>query len=194
MALSPRILRKLVHSVLPTPDDVDRFLIDEMPEVAQRLGSGMNQLAKINLLLQLRDSDEILTKLQEAYPNDMIRALSLLNITPTLEAGSKHNQPAVKSINFLKTNDHATAIELLLHNDGEAIFITEALIQCTRADRGRHWARPPIFTYEVRVGVVTDESGTVASLTGSASEPADSLGRPIQAMLWTCGTGREFVL
>jgi hypothetical protein len=57
--------RKLLKSALPLDTDLEAFCLDFFPQVHRRFGSGMERLAKENLLLSLIDTAEIVRRLQE---------------------------------------------------------------------------------------------------------------------------------
>lgn len=66
--LTRQDLRRLLEQNFPTDGDFDAFLIDHFPAVKRRCSSGMDRLAKTNLLFELVESTVLSEKLRTAYP------------------------------------------------------------------------------------------------------------------------------
>lgn len=71
--LSRPHLRALLFDVLRTDSDLEAFLLDYFPDVKRRVSSGMIRDAKVNLLLEVEDLEQIYAMLTAAYPAQVKR-------------------------------------------------------------------------------------------------------------------------
>lgn len=68
-----RWLRDQINDFFRTDSDLDAFVIDYCPEVANRLGQSTDRVARVNLLFQLVDEQELASRLQAADPHRRAR-------------------------------------------------------------------------------------------------------------------------
>lgn len=61
-------LRHTLERVIRTDSDLEALCIDYFPDVSRRFSGGMDRTAKINLLLTMKDPDEILQSLMSLFP------------------------------------------------------------------------------------------------------------------------------
>ncbi len=71
-------LRRLIGEVLRLDPDLDAFCIDYFPNAFRRFTSGMDRMAKENILLQSADRSSILQHLREDYPHEVASRQDLL--------------------------------------------------------------------------------------------------------------------
>lgn len=74
-SLSISELRKVLRKCIRTSADFAAFCLDYFPDVQQRLTSEMDGLARENLLLSLRNTEEILQRLRECCPEGVHQSL-----------------------------------------------------------------------------------------------------------------------
>lgn len=79
-------LRRIIETLL-IGDDIDSFFLDYYPEIKRQCSSGMTRAAKINLLLERADHDEIIMYLRQNHPKDLFPYKNPIfkanNISPT---------------------------------------------------------------------------------------------------------------
>lgn len=74
MTLSPELeltkamARKFLDAILVTDSELDAFCIDFFPDVHRRFSNNMERVVKVNLLLELKESQEILKRLHLFQP------------------------------------------------------------------------------------------------------------------------------
>lgn len=61
-------LRKLLNDALRTESDLETFCLDYFPAVKQKMGSGMERVAKVTLLFECVDAEAIASALVDLYP------------------------------------------------------------------------------------------------------------------------------
>lgn len=66
-------LRKFIMKVMINDSDLDAYCLDYFPDVKGKFSNGMDRVAKVNLLLELEQSDEILRRLRESEPERYAR-------------------------------------------------------------------------------------------------------------------------
>ncbi len=75
MGLAASDVRKVLDELLRTDADLVAFAMDAELVAAKRFSDGMDRVAKVNLLLQLHEPDEILARLRKRDPERTKRAL-----------------------------------------------------------------------------------------------------------------------
>jgi hypothetical protein len=88
-------LRRLLEELMPTDSEYDAFVLDYFPAVKKRSPSGMDRIAKTNLLLESINQSLICSKLREAFP-DVYRYM--ITIESGADAGRKYPLPSEGSI------------------------------------------------------------------------------------------------
>ena len=78
MSFTSGEVRKLLQAVLRTDADLHAFCIDCRLPAASRFSEGMDRVAKVNLLLQLHEPDELLSLLRKYAPERTMRELATL--------------------------------------------------------------------------------------------------------------------
>ena len=72
-------LRKVIGAVLVLDSELDAFCLDRFPSVKYHFTHGMDRLSKVNLLLELEETKEILNNLRSYAPNKLKKYENLLN-------------------------------------------------------------------------------------------------------------------
>lgn len=72
------VLRKLIDDVLLSDSDLEAFALDYFPQIKRQWSDGMERVRKLNLLLERGAPAEILTRLRQAYPQEVAARLSAL--------------------------------------------------------------------------------------------------------------------
>ncbi len=83
MSFTSGEVRKLLQAVLRTDADLHAFCIDCRLPAASRFSEGMDRVAKVNLLLQLHEPDELLSLLRKYAPERTMRELATLGAAAT---------------------------------------------------------------------------------------------------------------
>lgn len=84
-------IRQLLDWILLTGTDLDAFCLDYFPDVSNRFsGSGMDRVAKVNLLLSFHEPTEILNALQRKNPKQVAR--HLVQLRQSLDSSAEINQ------------------------------------------------------------------------------------------------------
>lgn len=83
MTPSPSDVRRLLDEVLRTESDFEAFCMDGFPEVSRRFSAGMDRVAKVNLLLQLCEHAEVLSRLRTADLDAVKRAIPARTSPPS---------------------------------------------------------------------------------------------------------------
>ena len=76
MKISPADVRRVLGEVLRTAADFDAFCIDYLPEVAPRFSDEMDRVARTNLILRLLHADQVIARLQPAFPDKIRQVLA----------------------------------------------------------------------------------------------------------------------
>lgn len=71
-------LREFIMNVLITDSDLDAFALDYFPTTKHVYSSGMDRVAKVNILIEREDPEEVLQFLKEAIPTRFNRFQNLL--------------------------------------------------------------------------------------------------------------------
>ncbi len=71
-------IRSLLDRSFPTDSDLDAFMIDHYPQVKRRFSAAMDRIAKINLLLELKDRWDLSETLRQAIPSAFAYMLTVV--------------------------------------------------------------------------------------------------------------------
>jgi len=72
-------VRRLLREVLVTDSDLMAFMLDYHPDVYRRTSSGMDVTTKLNLLLMLVDTEELVQNLRRSEPTAFARHERLID-------------------------------------------------------------------------------------------------------------------
>jgi hypothetical protein len=117
MGITASDLRKVLDDLLRTDADLVAFGIDAELAAAKRFSDGMDRVAKVNLILQLHDLDEVLARLQKRDPERTKRALDKVSVAATNACLVSTHAPFTSSPSILKRavpEDRSLMIRLTL--------------------------------------------------------------------------------
>lgn len=77
--LAPPELRRLFEQQLRSDSEFDAFIIDNFPAVKKRFVTGMDRVAKANLLLEMADKTSLAASLRRVFPSAFDRILIVEN-------------------------------------------------------------------------------------------------------------------
>lgn len=111
-------LRKLLSKLFPLEADFDAFVIDGFPEVKQRLTTGPDQIARVNLLFELATVEKIWAFLCEHYAERLHAHANLLRDDARQSQAARQREELYRELTKLQKaidtcREHCTPTEKL---------------------------------------------------------------------------------